>query len=380
MSAWCSCVLLVLGSGVGLAGTATAASEPAVPGMEVELAKRVETGLDHVACRQYPDALHHFRQTNDEYPDSAVGPLGRAIVFQAMMLENEDLEYTDAYRKEADEARGRVERALRAPGNDTWNEFLYAAVSGLDGLDALRARRYFQALNLGWAAIESIKRTRRSCPDFVDPSLGTGIYDYWRTDLAERLPMVPSAGDHKERGIDQMIRARDEGVYVGPFASFALAYTYRAEGSHDLAIAEGLALRKQYPENIINLILLGRNYIAAEERDAALEVFEAIRRLEPDIRRVLWYLGLVHLMDGGDAALARGYFDDYLEQPIPDRHRAKTHLRLADIALSIEDRTEVVRQIDLAVAADPTYRQAEQRRRRIEETWIKRVQEAGADR
>jgi len=336
-------------------------------GVETDLMRRTQEGLELIYQREHQLALRHFREVGELYPDSPIGPFGRSVVYQSMMLENFDYGYRDTYRVEADKALERVERALKSPQQKAWHTFIYAGVIGLDGLDRVREGDYLTAFNKGWDAVESMKKAKALAPDFADPDLGVGIYNYWRTAITERVDFLPRCGDHRAEGLAQMERARDEGLLVWAGASFALAYTYMEEREYDKAIAECLALKQEYPNSIINNMLLGRIYTKSKDYDAALAAFEEIRQVDPSNRRVLWHIGDCYYKTRRHNDEAAEFFQMYLETRIPDMYRCHAHYRLGQIAQRKKDYPEAERQYLSALEAEPKYGPAKRRLDKVRE-------------
>ena len=330
-------------------------------GVETDLMRRTQEGLDMIYDRQYKEALRHFREVGEIYPDSPAGPFGRSVVFQAMMLENFDYSYRDTYRVEADKANALVESALRSPNQKGWHQFLYAGIVGLDGLDRVREGDYLTAFNKGWDAIDAMKKAKRAAPDFADPDLGIGIYNYWRTAITDKVDFLPRFGDHRAEGIRQMERARDHGLMVWAGASFALAYTYMEERDYDKAIAECLRVQSEYPDSIINNMLLGRIYTKAKDYDAAISTLERIQRTDPSNRRVLWHIGDTYYKSRRHNEEARQFFLQYLDKEIPSMFRCHSQYRLGQIAQRQRDYAEAARRFELALEANPKYSPAKKR-------------------
>lgn len=330
-------------------------------GVEPELMKRVQDGLEMIYQRDYQGALKLFRETGEIYPDSPVGPFGRSVVYQAMMLENFDYEYADVYRVEADQALALVEQSRRSNQQKGWNWFLYAGIIGLEGLDKVRGGDFLTAFNKGWDALEAMKKAKKFEPTFADPDLGLGIYNYWRTAITDQVDFLPRFGDHRAEGIEQMERARDGGLLVWAGASYALAYTYMEERKYDEAIAECLMLQQDYPDSIINNMLLGRIYQKSKDYDNAIATYQKILDTDPNNRRVLWHMGDCYYKTRKNNDKAKEYFQRYLETSIPDMYRCHTHYRLGQIAERERDYAQAVREYTAALQADSSYKPAQKR-------------------
>ena len=330
-------------------------------GVETDLMQRTQQGLEMIYQRQHKEALRHFREVREIYPDSPAGSFGRSVVFQAMMLENFDYGYRDTYQVEAEKALALVERALNSPDQKAWNYFLYAGIIGLDGLDRVREGDYLTAFNKGWDALEAMKKSKRHAPEFADPDLGIGIYNYWRTAITSRVDFLPKFGDHRAEGIQQMEHARDNGMLVWAGASFALSYTYMEERDYDKAIAECITLQAEYPNSIINNMLLARIYTKSKNYDGALAALEQIQQTDPSNRRVLWHIGDTYYKSRRDDDEAKQAFTEYLEHTIPAPYRCHTEYRLGQIAQRARDYAVAARHFELALQANPKYSPAKKR-------------------
>jgi tetratricopeptide (TPR) repeat protein len=154
-------------------------------------------------------------------------------------------------------------------------------------------------------------------------------------------------------------------VWAG--ASVALAYTYMEEREYDKAIAECLALKQEYPNSIINNMLLGRVYTKSKDYDAALAAFEDVRQTDPGNRRVLWHIGDCYYKTRRHNDEAAEFFQMYLETRIPDMYRCHSHYRLGQIAQRKKDYPEAERQFLSALEADPKYGPAKRRLEKVRE-------------
>ncbi len=326
-------------------------------GVEPEQMRRIQEGLERVYQRRYPEARSQFAEMKELYPDSPAGAFGTSVVYLSMMLENADDSYRAEYAAEADEALALAAAAVESGQDKGWNTFLYAGIVGIGGLDRAQQGDLLGALNRGWDAIQSMQRVRRLEPGFADADLGIGIYNYWRTLVTEDLAYLPRFGDHKDEGLAQMQRARDEGLLVWVGGSFALAYAHKDARDYDRAIAECLALQAEYPDNVINNQMLGYLYTKNRDYDEALAAFDRVRAVDPENRRVVWHLG--ELSDRmRDDEQATEHYARYLQLEIPDRHRSQTHDRLGQIAERQDQLDMARRHYQAAVAADPANKRA----------------------
>ncbi len=327
-------------------------------GVEPDLMRRVQRGLDQIYQRQYDDAQAQFTAIKSLYPDSPAGPFGASVVYLAIMLENGDEELREEYLVESGQALALAERALKTGQQKGWNTFLYAGIQGIDGLDRAQQGDVLGALNKGWEAIESMKRVKAMEPAFADADLGIGIYNYWRTVVTEDMEFLPRFGDHREEGLAQMERARDDGLLVWVGGSLALALAHKEAGDYDRAIDECLALQAEYPDNVINNTLLGYLYAKNRDYEEAMAAYERVREVDPNNRIVLWYIGELYYRTETNDDLARVYYTKYLQLSIPTRLRSQTHDRLGEIAQRQERHAEAVRQFEAAKKVNPGNKRA----------------------
>lgn len=264
-----------------------------VLGLPVEFIQEGREGLEYLYVRDYKAAKEHFDRIAVQHRDSSLGPIGQALIWQALMIENFDFKYTDQFRFSFEEAERRIERELDEPGNEAWEQFLLGGMKGLDAIHLMREGSWVIALERGLDAIRALRRSQELAPDFQDLQLGFGIYNYWRSVVTLSSVVLPNFGDHREEGIAQMKVAANEGIFVGPPSYLSLAFSYLEE--RDLKRALGYTLRghHRYPENVINNLLLGRIYLYMRKYKQAESVFDRIREIAPENERVWYYIGLL---------------------------------------------------------------------------------------
>lgn len=348
--------VLALAAALLLPPTPATADEPCdgmnTLGIEPEMLCTLQTGLELVYSRRYPDALKLFRAASEDHPHSPEGPLCRAIIYQVMMLEEWDDEYTDTFQHELDEGRKRMDR--QASDAAVWSQFVAAMLATLEALDRLHADDHLAAVNRGWEAIEGMKQAKRADPAFADPDLFLGIFNYYLSAITRRYKGLPSFTDRREEAFAQMERARDEGLLTPLAAGFSLAYCYLDHDAYDKALVECRALLAVYPENLLVLSLMARIQTEAEDAEGAMATLETIRGLDPDNKRLPWYLGEANRVAIGDRDEARRQYARYLDQPgVPLRYRVKTHVRLADMAEEDGDLDAAVAHLEAALEEDP---------------------------
>ena len=191
--------------------------------------------VDLVYQRKYNEAKAAF-EAAQKFPGSALGPIGKVLVYQALMLENLDFSFEKQYEHAANQARQQLMQALEIRGNDAWENFILGGVLGIDAIHAMRKGNYLSALNRGIEAMKSVNRAKKLAPEFPDLLLGDGLYNYWRTVITRSVKGLPDFADNRMLGIEQLQKVQEEGIFLGPAATFALTYTWLEEGALKRAI------------------------------------------------------------------------------------------------------------------------------------------------
>lgn len=321
-----------------------------------------QDGMELIYQRRYPEALQLFEEAGMDFPDSPLGPIGRGLVWQAIMFENYDFSHERAYLAEYAEAKDRIARAERGSSEPkAWIYFLTAVHLGVDAMWDIRHERYLPAFDKAWEALEGIKKVERMEPDFVDVKLATGMYDYWRTAITEEVDVLPSFGDHRAEGLAAMKLAKEQGLLASAPASLVLTYSYMEAHKYAEAIAEAKWAQERYPGNLLNEMTLGRVYRQAGKNEEALASFDRVLQIDPENKRVWFHIGEVHYKARRDPEAARAAYERYLKtDPLP-YYRAHTLYRMGMLQRRARHYDEAIALMEQALAADPKLKMASDR-------------------
>jgi tetratricopeptide (TPR) repeat protein len=320
-----------------------------------------QEGMELIYQRRYPEALQVFEELGIDFPDSPVGPVGRALVWQAVMFENYDFSQERAYMTEYAEAKDRLKRASRSHESRAWIYFLEAVHLGVDAMWDIRHERYLPAFDKAWDAMELVKKVERLEPEFVDVQLAFGLYNYWRTAITEQVDALPNFGDRRAEGLAQMKLAKKEGLLARGPASLVLTYSYLEAKDYEAAIAEAMWAREHYPGSILNEMTLGRVYRRARKYDEALATFEHVLELAPDNKRVWFHIGEIHYKSRRNNPAATQAYKRYLEtKPLPI-YEAHTLYRLGMVERRARRYAEAISYLERAVEIWPKFKTAAER-------------------
>jgi tetratricopeptide (TPR) repeat protein len=262
--------------------------------MDVDFVNECWLAMEGLYTRNYSDSKQRFINIERRW-GSGVGPVGEALIWQALMLENFDFRYDKQYNVTFRRAQQGLQQSLMQPGNDTWETFLLGAILGVDAIHAMRKYEFITAINRGLEAMKYVARAAELAPDFVDAKLGDGLWLYWRSVVAINTTGVPSFADEREKGIQMMQEAQARAVFLRPAAAHALTYTWIEEGKMSLALQTAARMRDIYPDNVVNLLVLGRIQMYKRLYEDSEVSFKRVLTIDDDNQRVHYYMQRMYL-------------------------------------------------------------------------------------
>lgn len=255
-------------------------------------------GLQMIYRRDYKDAREHFVQVEAAHPGPGVDAFADILVWQALMFEDYNFTYDKQWIVASKHARAKLDAALAVPGDEAFEEFLYAGVVGIESLHMARKEQYLSAISVSFEAMDHVMKARAAAPDFVDLLLCDGMYNYWRTVITGESRFLPDFGDHRVEGVAQMQAVEKYGVFLSEPTTLALAFTWVEEGRLDLAALAGETNRAKYPDNVINDLMTGHTYVNLRKYATAIAIFDHVRVVAPENRMVHYYTGVAELRAG----------------------------------------------------------------------------------
>ncbi len=252
-------------------------------------------GLELIFQRDYKTAMAHWDAMGVKWRGTGVAPVGRVLVWQALMLENFDFRFERQYKTAWWQARQELEEAMMQPGNEAWEFFMLGGMLGVDSIHLMRKEEYVTALSRGYEAMKSINQCKAIAPEFTDATLGDGLFNYWATVVSMNTKSIPNTGDNRQQGIAQMKRVEQQGIFLRPTATLALTYTWIEEGKRKQALETALRNQEKYPNNVINNQVLGRVYMYNSMYKEAEQTFKRVLAVDSENRRVHFYLGRLYI-------------------------------------------------------------------------------------
>lgn len=310
--------------------------------VEVALVAAAAEGLELIYGRDYRGARAHFTQLDDVYPGLALENLGKLLIFQSLMFENFDFRFETQYETYSARALAEIEASLAQDGNTKWELFIRGGVLGLESIHLMRKGDYIASLQRGLDAMNTLGRLESMAPGFVDLKLGDGLYKYWRSAIARKSSLIPDGEDERQAGIQIIREVEQEGVFVGPAATMALAAIRMEEAKPRGALRHIRRFAVAYPSNVINKLLGARMLIRLRRYEPALVALDSVLEIDTDNHRVHMYRATVLLRTGAlDAAHAA--IDTYLGLPLTEGARAAGLHKKGDVYFR-------AREYDLAIS------------------------------
>ena len=189
---------------------------------------------------------------------------------------------------------------------------MLGAMLGVDSIHLMRKEEYVSSLSRGYEAMKAIKKSQELAPGFTDSTLGDGLFNYWATVVSLNTKSIPNRSDDRQKGIRQIKRVEQQGIFLRPAATLALTYTWIEEGNRKKALEAALRNQQKYPDNVINNQVLGRVYMYNKKYAESEKTFKHVLKVDPGNRRVHYYLGLLYIK-WGKADQALKSLDHYLE-------------------------------------------------------------------
>jgi tetratricopeptide (TPR) repeat protein len=249
--------------------------------------------VEAVYLRDYKQAKKRFDDLGKAYPTTGLGPLGSALLYQALMFENFDFRYEKQYRHAFEGTKAQLDKGRAKPGDEALESFVQASLYGVDAIHLMRKGEYLAAINRGVEATKALETTRKLAPDFSDAALGDGLYLYWRSAVTRNSKMLPDFPDKRAEGVELMKKAEREAAFLGPGATLALTYSYIEERNLRHALDRSLLIRLSYPDNIVNNMTIGRIYTSLRRYDDALRIYDEILVDDKDNQRSHYHRGVV---------------------------------------------------------------------------------------
>lgn len=328
---------------------ARTAAAAAALGADPVMVDRCRQALDLLYQRDYPGARKLLDALTVDHPTSGIGPIGVALLYQALMFENYDYRFERQYESAAAATRAQLDQGLAQPGNEPFERFLLAGIQGVDAIHAMRKGEYLTAVARAVEAMRQLDKVKALAPTFADTALGDGLYLYWRSVVSAQSKALPQFEDRRAEGLAALARTEREAVFVGPGATLALVYARIEDHDPRGALERALAAHRAYPRNVIVNQTLARIYTSLGRYDDALGSLDAVLAVDDGNQRVHYQRGIVYGRQKRYAEAAAS-FERYIGfAEVPKDARGLACYRLGSLALRQKDYAGAQRWFQTAI-------------------------------
>lgn len=273
---------------------------------------RISAGIiaayNHALNREYDKARDICLTLGRELPDNPAGPTGETVLYQVMMLENEDYTLDREFRDAAARAVAAADRFMAtAPKND-WYYTLLGATWGIQGIYYLRQDEYASGMYYGVRGLYYMQTAEQMSDDNFEAKLGIGLYLYYRSAYARFIP-IPWL-DQRAKGIRMVKAAGEHRPYLNEVSKIALFYIYSNEKDYDRAFAYIRELIEKRPDFPIFYHFAGRALMNKGDYRGAEGYYLKMSEIDPTLYFPYYQLGVCEL-NLGHKAEAKKWFTKF---------------------------------------------------------------------
>jgi tetratricopeptide (TPR) repeat protein len=341
----------------------------------------IQEGIGHIYRVEHDEAIKHFTELSQRFPDHPGPPLARALTIwlrelfhrQEMDLDNfispgyftrpserpmpeEDLE---AFFGGVEESKKLAEGYLERNPEDKDGRYYLGTVEATLGVFAFTVERsYMKALRHGKKSYQYQKAIVDEDPEFYDSYMTVGTYEYILGNLpwyVKWLATIAGYRGSEERGFEYLVLAAEKSVFVNLDARVLLMVLYVREKEYAYGLEVAQQLQRRFPENF--LIHLNQAQILERigEREKAMKAYTDVIELAEQGRKNYQKLPIETFrytvgrklveLDYPSEALA--LFQMATRDPkTPPREKALSHLRAGELLDLMGRREEAIAQYE----------------------------------
>lgn len=221
-----------------------------------DLKARIIRGLDGIYSLNLENARREFEEIITVFPGQPYGYYGRAMTTWARFeyeFDESNPEMDRLFQKQTDEAIEKGEQWLEKYPDDPHAHLCVGGMYGLRSRLALSKHNWIRAYWDGSKGLKHMRRAIKLAPDFYDPYLGLGMYEYYAGTLSGVIKVLAALFLHgdPEKGIQYLTLAKDKAMFTQVAAELVLVEIYTQTGSKfenpKLALEMVRELRAKYP-------------------------------------------------------------------------------------------------------------------------------------
>ncbi len=251
-------------------------SASSVSSLPQDLQATALAAIDFIYHEQFKKAEEQARLIIKKYPEHPAGYFFMAVVLDSWAAVYQNNTKADEFYRYCDLAIEKGENLLAKDNKNQWAKFFIAGADGYKGTFEARYEKWITAFRYGWKGVSLFQDMEKEGCSIADINYGIGSYDYWRSALIKILWFMSKVDDKRQRAIDRLYYAQENGIFTRTSSSAALVDILINESrfSEALDIAEKMLLK--YPGSIIFNWGKARALFGLERYDESMRVFRMV--------------------------------------------------------------------------------------------------------
>ncbi len=266
--------------------------EPIYPGsVPQKVSDTILDVRDLVMQRHYREAEKMLWELARSRPGDPSGPTALMVVYQVRMLENEEYFLHDEMERVIEMNHRALERFRKEAPRDTWYHTLLGASLGIQAVYHLWRNEFILSAIHGIKAIGSMKRAKKRDSRNWEARMGLGLYIYYRSVYAAKVPFLPKSMDKRAYGIAEVKSAGRNKAYLYETSKIALCRIHMDGGRYEKARRISDELIEEFPHFLIFYLFSARSMFEAGNYAQAVPYYRKAYRLDSGLPFAPYRLG-----------------------------------------------------------------------------------------
>ncbi len=246
-------------------------------------------GLELTVQERFGAADSLFRGLVREDPGDPWGHFFWAVGIAARMMDAEQDSFSAGFSIQLSIAQQLVEKQIKKLKKEKKEKerpdlhLLLGNIWGYRAIGEYRRGYWYGGLKAGLSAKKNFDRALEIDSNLYDAYNGLGNYHFWKSDRTRKFPISAFVPDDREKGIEQLVLAKDRGFFSRHAAAASLLWAFIRQKNYQPArrLADSMAVF--YPEAKSFLWARGTIYHEQKMWDSSAAVFsKLLKRLEAD--------------------------------------------------------------------------------------------------
>jgi len=266
--------------------------EPIYPGqVPREVSDAILDARELVMRREYRQAERLLWKLTRSRPADPSGPTALMVVYQVRMLENEEFFLHGEMERVMEINRRALARFGEDAPRNTWYYTMSGASLGIRAVYHLWRDEYILSAIHGIRAIGYMRRAGEMNPRNWEARMGLGLYIYYRSVYAAKVPFLPASMDRREHGIREVRLAGRNRLYLYETSKIALCRIHMDGGRYEEARRISDELIDEFPHFLVFYLFSARSMYEAGNYARAAPYYRKAYRIDPGLPFAPYRLG-----------------------------------------------------------------------------------------